>query len=76
MTQMTQKQLGQRQSAILSLLARSGPSTLDAIAEKVYGTRFRRSEARTSVKLLEERGLVEVERGERSEILLVSLVAT
>jgi DNA-binding MarR family transcriptional regulator len=70
-----QKKLGLRQTAIIDLLRRRGPTTLDVITEAIYSSPYRRSEARTSVKLLEERGLVEVERSEQGEVLSVSLVA-
>ena len=68
------KKTGARQRAVLRHLDRHGPTDLDALAEKIFGSYLKRGEARKSIKALEARGLVEIERDEKGEVHLISLV--
>ena len=74
-TATTVRKLGLRQKAVLHHLAEHGPADLAALAEAIFESPYRRGEARKSVKALEARGLVRVER-EGGEIVRVSPVAS
>jgi DNA-binding MarR family transcriptional regulator len=69
------KKLGQRQLAIIRCLEKhDGTSDFDTLARVVFGSVYRRPEARKAVAKLEARGLVTVEREDGTGVS-VSLVA-